>query len=128
MKYELFPVADLACGEMRRVRLGDSLAVVVIRTQAGRLYALRDVCPHAGALLSRGALEAKITSNAVGEYEIGDQAIVRCPWHRFEFDAETGVCLADPRRRVRTYPVSVEGDTVVLERPQRGGARSERGD
>ena len=35
--------------------------------------------------------------------------MLRCPWHQYEYDLETGRCLADPERlRVRTYRVVEE--------------------
>ena len=51
------------------------------------------------------------------EYVWGlDDQILRCPWHGWEFDLETGKSLFDPEgERVKTYAVVVEGDRVVLE-------------
>ena len=31
--------------------------------------------------------------------------ILRCPWHQWPFEIETGRCLVDPKVRVKTYPV-----------------------
>jgi 3-phenylpropionate/trans-cinnamate dioxygenase ferredoxin subunit len=41
--------------------------------------------------------------------------VIRCPWHLWEFDIRTGQCLVDPRVRVKTYPVQIEGDTIIVE-------------
>ena len=40
--------------------------------------------------------------------------IARCPWHNWEFDITTGVNLADPQKRVRTYEVDVTDGQVYL--------------
>jgi nitrite reductase (NADH) small subunit len=41
--------------------------------------------------------------------------IIRCPWHKFEFDLETGRSLHDPERmRVKIYDVAVEQGSVTL--------------
>ena len=40
--------------------------------------------------------------------------IARCPWHQWEFDITTGVNLADPQKRVRTYEVDVTDGQVYL--------------
>jgi nitrite reductase/ring-hydroxylating ferredoxin subunit len=40
--------------------------------------------------------------------------VARCPWHQWEFDITTGVNLADPRKRVRTYEVDVADGQVYL--------------
>jgi nitrite reductase (NADH) small subunit len=41
--------------------------------------------------------------------------VIRCPWHKFEFDLETGRSLHDPdRMRVATYQVAIENGCIVL--------------
>jgi nitrite reductase/ring-hydroxylating ferredoxin subunit len=49
---------------------------------------------------------------------------LRCPWHNWEFVIETGVTVSQPVKRVKTYPVRVEGDLIVLELPDRGAEKS----
>jgi nitrite reductase (NADH) small subunit len=117
MKHVLFPADELTPGSMRVADLA-GLAVVVIRTPSGRFHVLRDSCSHAGARLSDGALQRMVTAPDVGEYRFeGDQWVVRCPWHGYEFEVESGRCPADPRRaRVRVYTVSIEEGNVVVER------------
>jgi nitrite reductase/ring-hydroxylating ferredoxin subunit len=116
MKHALFPLEELAPGEMRAVEVaGDQ--VVVIRDRDGQVHALRDRCPHSGAPLSRGRLVAKVVGGDVDEYELTSELVVRCPWHGFEFEPATGRCLADPRRtRVRPYRVTIEEGTICVER------------
>lgn len=115
-KHALFSESELAPGEFRRVDV-DGIGIVVLRTQAGALCALRDVCPHQGARLSNGRLEAAVDGDDVGHYELlADRAVMRCPWHGYEFDVFTGLCVADPTERVRAYPVGVEDGVVTLER------------
>jgi nitrite reductase/ring-hydroxylating ferredoxin subunit len=115
-KHALFPSAEFGPGEVREATL-DGIAVVVVRTAAGELRALRDICPHQGARLSKGRLEAAVDGPRVGVYELSaDRVILRCPWHGYEFDVETGRCLADAGSRVRTYPVTVEDGVIVVER------------
>lgn len=115
MRHPLFPVEELAPGAMRAVSV-DGVAVVVVRTPDGAVHALRDRCSHASAALSKGRLQRAIVGDAVGSYKLSDDFIVRCPRHGYEFDVVTGHCLADAGHRVRSYPVSVEDGTVVLER------------
>ncbi|MCL4798141.1 MAG: non-heme iron oxygenase ferredoxin subunit [Burkholderiales bacterium] len=67
---------------------------------AGAYYALEDVCPHAHALLSQGFVE-------------GDE--IECPLHGAKFHIPTGRCTKEPGGRdLRSYPVRVEGDTVLV--------------
>ena len=80
----------------------------------GRLHALADRCPHRGAPLCAGMVGTPL------ELENGDVAlgaprsVVRCPWHKWEFDIASGRCLVDPRLRVRRYAVRVDGDEAVV--------------
>ncbi len=67
---------------------------------SGVLYAISATCAHLG-----GPLEAGFFENCV----------VTCPWHGWQFDVRTGESLYDPGRRLATYPVSVEGDEVLIE-------------
>jgi nitrite reductase (NADH) small subunit len=115
LKYTVCTLAELPAGGMRRVLL-DRVAVVVIRKDDGELRALRDVCPHMGARLSRGGLQKMVVGDQPGEREMSDQLVLRCPWHGQEFDLDSGECEADPGQRVRVYPVSVEEGRVVVER------------
>ena len=117
MKHQLFPEDELGPGELRAARI-DGISIVVIRDPEGGYHALRDSCSHHGAPLSQGSLQQVIVGDDVGRYEFSEsQLMVRCPWHGYEFDVETGQCLADPRQaRVRAYPVTVENGIVFVER------------
>ena len=41
-------------------------------------------------------------------------ALVRCPWHKWDFDIASGRCEVDARLRVRRYAVRVEGCELVV--------------
>nr|WP_181391864.1 Rieske (2Fe-2S) protein [Pseudonocardia dioxanivorans] len=113
----MFGADELAPGEMRAVQYG-AMSVVVLRDRHGRYHALRNACLHQGAPLSKGTLGPMVDGSAVGQYEpAADREVLRCPWHGYEFDVESGRCPADPARlRLRTYPVAVEDGQVVLGR------------
>lgn len=84
----------------------------------GHLFALRNTCPHQGAQLCLGTVRGTMLPSDPYEYRYGrDGRVLRCPWHGWEFDLETGEKLFDvtERARVKTYEVSVEGDRVVVE-------------
>jgi nitrite reductase (NADH) small subunit len=57
------------------------------------------------------------TTAAGGDLEYAyerEGRILRCAWHGWEFEIETGRSLVDPRIRAKTFPVTVEdGDVVV---------------
>ncbi len=99
-------------GSVRMIEVGTHL--VGLYRVGGDLYALADRCPHRGAPLCRGSIatpiEARDGTLALGAH----RSIVRCPWHKWEFDIATGRCLVDERLRARTYGVRLEGDAVVV--------------
>jgi nitrite reductase/ring-hydroxylating ferredoxin subunit len=39
---------------------------------------------------------------------------VRCPWHHWNWRLADGRLESDPRQAVRTYPITIDGDEVVL--------------
>jgi nitrite reductase/ring-hydroxylating ferredoxin subunit len=93
-------VSDLAPGEMKFVAV-DRERIVLAHVE-GELYALRDVCGHRNAPLSRGRLEG---------------CVIECPLHFAQFDIRTGKYLDGPLAAdVPAYEVRVEGDTVYLRR------------
>jgi nitrite reductase/ring-hydroxylating ferredoxin subunit len=116
MNYELFPLSELAPGDVRATLAG-ATEVVVIRTHDGDVYALKDVCPHRGPKLSRGTLESIVVGERAGEYRLAnDEFALRCPWHQFEYDVKTGRCLADPSLRVRRYDVAIVDGQIVIKK------------
>lgn len=99
-------------GSRRIVEVSERRKVGVFNVD-GHFYAVRNVCPHMGAPLCLGVLTG--TSEWV-ESESGERVatwtkdgyILRCPWHRWEFDITTGETVFRSDWHVRTYPVSVE--------------------
>jgi 3-phenylpropionate/trans-cinnamate dioxygenase ferredoxin subunit len=83
----------------------------------GELKAVRNVCPHHGAPLCLGDVTGTMLPSAPGEYVWGMRnGVLRCPWHGYEFDLETGRTLYDrDDLRVKVYAVYAESGKVVLE-------------
>jgi len=82
---------------------------------AGSYYAIKNVCPHAGAPLCKGTVHATHQPSDVGEFDPAYHGrILRCPWHGWEFDIPTGKGLYDRKSRVATYPVVVDEQGMVV--------------
>lgn len=83
---------------------------LVIFNVAGRFYALADRCPHQGGSLAGGDQIGELSADVPGEYRYCRRNMtVRCPWHHWEFDIETGKSRINPDRlRVRSYETLVE--------------------
>jgi nitrite reductase (NADH) small subunit len=94
-------------------RVGGREIGVLADGDTGALYAIRNRCPHPGAPLCRGTLRERL-SGPPGRYELSGRTALRCPWHGWEFDAETGRCVDDPALRVAVYPVRVERGRLLV--------------
>jgi nitrite reductase/ring-hydroxylating ferredoxin subunit len=115
-KYVIGRARDIAEGERVTAKI-DGRSIVVFR-QNGRFYGLLNRCPHRGAELARGRFMANLTSGMVGEYVFnGEDRLLVCPWHGWEFDITTGQSYLDPVGvRTRRFEVAVEsGEQVKLE-------------
>jgi nitrite reductase (NADH) small subunit len=102
-----------APGAVRMVEVGARR--VAVFCVDGRFHALADRCPHRGApLCSRGQVVTGIEVRN-GELTTGPRnALVRCPWHKWDFEIETGRCAVHGRLRVRRYSVRTDGDELVI--------------
>ncbi|HKE98430.1 MAG TPA: non-heme iron oxygenase ferredoxin subunit [Actinomycetes bacterium] len=86
-----------------RVELDEDNAVALVHTAAGEVYALNDVCTHEEYPLSEGWVEDRQ---------------IECALHGSRFDLKTGDPDVPPAVvPVRTYPVRVEGDDVLVDLP-----------
>lgn len=93
-------VGELAEGEGKTVQVGKKL-VAVFRC-GGQFQAIDDCCPHMGASLSGGHVE---------------NGIVTCPWHAWRFRLSDGTWADNPRIKIGSFPVRVEGDEVQVQAP-----------
>ncbi|RCH55881.1 Rieske (2Fe-2S) protein [Mucilaginibacter hurinus] len=75
---------------------GKSICLV---SDAGELFALSSVCPHAGANLAGGWCN--------------DGEII-CPFHRYSYSLKTGRGAKGQNDYVDTYPVKVENGVVFI--------------
>ncbi len=77
----------------------DELRIAVCNVD-GEYYAIEDVCTHDGGPLDQGDLE-------------GDE--IECPRHGARFNVRTGEATLMPAvMPVRTFPIKVEGDRVLV--------------
>ncbi|WP_372660908.1 Rieske (2Fe-2S) protein [Cohnella sp.] len=115
MKQVVCSSDDLVPGQKRAVQIG-LRSVVLVRMNSGEYCALLNVCPHQGARLSDGELTGTTLPADVGEYVFGrENEVLRCPWHRWEFDVTSGNALFNDRRAcVKRYEVTVEEGNVVI--------------
>jgi len=66
-------------------------------------FAIADLCPHQGASLGAGFLD--------------EDGTVTCPWHAWRFSVCDGTWCDNPRLKVDTYEVRIEGDDIQIRVP-----------
>jgi nitrite reductase (NADH) small subunit len=93
-------LASLPPGRLMEAVSGEN--TYVICNAGGELHAFDGICPHAGGPLGQGNLE--------------DDRII-CPWHAWEYDCRTGVNDFDESVRLEKFPVTVQGDDILLDIP-----------
>ena len=75
----------------------DRIAICQVGSE---IHAVDGLCPHRGGPLAQGALHGRM---------------LVCPWHAWEFDCITGESDFLPAAKLKTYPVTVQGDDVLIE-------------
>ncbi|HEV8673205.1 MAG TPA: Rieske 2Fe-2S domain-containing protein [Methylomirabilota bacterium] len=66
----------------------------------GTFYAIDNTCLHRGGPLGEGDLEG---------------TIVTCPWHGWRYEVTTGANAMNAAIKVASFPVTVEGTSVLVE-------------
>jgi nitrite reductase (NADH) small subunit len=108
------PLSEAPAEGQRRVLELGGRPVGVFRLE-GAFYALADRCPHRGApLCSRGEVVNLVEGVGEEARVTREGALVRCPWHKWDFEIATGDCTVDARLRVRRYPAWVDGEELVV--------------
>lgn len=101
---DVCPTGKLPDGETRLIEAPDGAKIGVFNC-GGELYAIEDRCSHDDGPLAEGEFDA-------------DACTVECPRHGSLFDLTSGRPKTLPAfQPVRTFPVTIEDDTVKLEVP-----------
>lgn len=91
-------VGDVDEGELMAVEV-DREPICLAKVD-GVIYAFTDDCTHIGGPLNEGELDCEVLT---------------CPWHGAQFDVRTGKVLRGPARQdIQTYPVQIEGESVLI--------------
>jgi len=120
MRHVVERLDRFAPGTRRIVRVGGR-EIGVFRV-GDRLFAVRNRCPHQGGPLALGRVFPRIVSTSPGEVELADSSLIRCPWHGWHWDMQTGEPYAPDDPRVRSYAVSVmRGEAILCARRREEG-------
>jgi nitrite reductase/ring-hydroxylating ferredoxin subunit len=83
----------------------------------GKFYAIANYCPHEGGPLCSGrthGLTVADDEQPGGAVETRDGEFIYCPWHQWGFELATGTTVVKPEWSIRTYPVRIDGDDVIV--------------
>ncbi len=78
----------------------DGEAIALFNVE-GKFYATEDTCKHRGGSLGDGTLDKKI---------------ITCPLHGWTYDVTNGSCETNADEKLNTYPVTVEGESIIIEK------------
>lgn len=102
MRVDIASTSDIPEGEVRRFVV-NRIEMAVANLGDGTYLAVDDVCSHAEASLSEGDVDT-------------DDGTIECPRHGSVFDLRTGSAKSLPATApVLTFPVSVEGNRILIE-------------
>src|SRR6185369_16203438 len=87
--------------------------MVAVFNEGGKFWAIDDFCPHMGASLAGGYLEA---------------GIVTCPWHAWRFCIHDGKWCDNPKIKIDAFEVRVEGEEVQVRVVKKEGSNEGTGD
>ena len=106
-------LANLQPGERRIIEVeGKSIGLFNVN---GSYFAMHNRCPHMGGNLCEGPITGTTLFTDEIAFVYGRKnELVRCGWHGWEFDIQTGQCLVDAKLRARTYLVTRDGDELTL--------------
>jgi nitrite reductase (NADH) small subunit/3-phenylpropionate/trans-cinnamate dioxygenase ferredoxin subunit len=91
-------VGDIREGEGKTVIAGKKLIALFLH--GGQYFAIDDCCPHMGASLSEGWVEA---------------GVVTCTWHAWRFRLADGAWMDNTRLKIGCYPVRIIGEEIQVE-------------
>ena len=97
---DYFPVAnviDIPPGTAKVVEV-QNVAVALFNLE-GTIYAIDNMCQHAGGPLGEGKIK---------------EDVVICPWHGYRYNIKTGHQLKNPDMSVACYQVKVENGKISV--------------
>jgi nitrite reductase/ring-hydroxylating ferredoxin subunit len=88
---------ELPPGKIKKAVV-NGLEIAVMNVE-GAFYATTTLCPHQGGPLDEGEL---------------DGSTLICPWHGWMFNVCDGSAVMNPRVKIKTYTVEVEGEDIYV--------------
>jgi 3-phenylpropionate/trans-cinnamate dioxygenase ferredoxin subunit len=90
-------ITDVQPGQMKSFEVNEQS--ILIANWEGTFFATQDLCTHDNGTLADGELVG-------GEIE--------CPRHGAHFDLQTGRATLPAAMPIKTFPVKIEGDNILV--------------
>jgi 3-phenylpropionate/trans-cinnamate dioxygenase ferredoxin component len=110
---EVLKTGDLKDGQMKSVKAGGQ--AVLVAKVGGKFYATENTCPHMGGKLAQGKLEGTVITCPLhgSQFQLRDGSVVR--WTNWPGVAVAVTKLIRRPRAIKTYPVKIEGDKMLVQ-------------
>ena len=73
---------------------------ILLVNQKGTIYAVENECPHQGAPMAGAVLK---------------ESYLACPRHGYRFELKDGSCREHPEFTLKTWPVRVENNEIIID-------------
>ena len=86
----------------------------------GAYYAYANTCVHSGGPACEGVMIPRVVDIIAEDRTYQGQTFDEnemhfvCPWHGYEYDLKTGVCVGDRRLKLKSYEVVQRGDDIFV--------------
>ena len=91
--------SEVPAGKPLTLKVSDALTLAVCELD-GAFYAFDARCPHRAGSLAQGELAGEL---------------IVCPVHHFKFNLNTGRCVMPKHLRLRSFPVTREGELLQID-------------
>jgi 3-phenylpropionate/trans-cinnamate dioxygenase ferredoxin subunit len=110
---EVLKVDGLKDGQMKAIKAGGREVLLV--KVGGKFLAADNTCPHMGGKLAQGKLEGTVVTCPLhaSQFDLKDGRVIR--WTNWPGVVVAATKLIRRPRAIKTYPVKVEGDRVLVE-------------
>jgi 3-phenylpropionate/trans-cinnamate dioxygenase ferredoxin subunit len=110
---EVMKAGDLQDGQMKSVKAGGQ--DVLVAKVGGKFYAADNTCPHMGGKLAQGKLAGTVVTCPLhgSQFNLKDGSVIR--WTNWPGVVVAVTKLIRRPRAIKTYPVKVEADKVLVE-------------
>lgn len=110
--------SELGPGESRIVETNQGRSIGVFNVD-GEYHAILNICLHQNGPLCEGDVERKIVGEFVDigqrvQEKYADEHVIKCPWHGWEYELETGDLVHDERMSLPVFDVVVDDGIVYI--------------